>query len=75
MKKNELNEEAIVTRMSNGELSALYGGLDYVQPQCGVVSPALGKCQEQPSDPLCNCLAGCGCIPSQTACDTCTAAI
>ncbi len=75
MERIKLNEEAIINRMSDGELFALYGGHDYAQPVCGVVSPSLGKCTEQPSDPLCNCLAGCGCTPSQRACDICTAAI
>lgn len=73
MKKNELNEEIIVTRMSNGELSTLYGG--YAQPPYEFVYPSLKACQEQPANPLCNCVAGCGCIPSQTACDICTATI
>lgn len=75
MKHVKLDENAILNRMSNGELSAINGGVNYAQTLCsGPINPSLSKCTEQPTNPLCNCLAGCGCNP-QSACNGCTAEV
>lgn len=53
----KLDEKAILSRLSNGALSNILGGV------------ALNDKFQQPID---ECLAGCGCL-SQNACDTCQA--
>lgn len=73
MKTLKLNEESIIRRMSNGELSALCGGVSYPQSLCNIPLPSLSSCTEEPKNPLCVCLAGCGCMPAQSACNVCTA--
>lgn len=73
MEKLKLNEESIIRRMSNGDLSALCGGTSYPQSLCDVQFPSLKSCTEKPKNPLCTCLAGCGCMPVQRACNGCTA--
>lgn len=75
MKKKILNENAIIQRLSDGQLSVVYGGSGYAQKLCGVTpDPIQTKC-EQPVDPLCKCLAGCACAPAQEACNKCIADI
>ena len=65
MKHVKLNEESIISRISNGELAFICGG---------PIKPTLGfSCGNDPTNPLCYCLAGCGCRPAQTACDICIA--
>lgn len=74
MKPVKLNEEAIIKRMSNGELASVRGGANSAQTLCGgPIMPTQGICGE-PTNPLCNCLAGCGCNP-QSACNGCTAEV
>lgn len=73
MKPIKLNEESIIKRLSNGELANIRGGVNYAQTLCGIKKPTLGTCDE-PTNPLCNCLAGCGCNP-QSACNGCTAEV
>lgn len=53
----KLDEKAILSRLSNGALSNILGGV------------GLNDKFQQPID---ECLAGCGCL-SQNACDTCQA--
>ena len=75
MKHVKLNEESIISRISNGELAFICGGTDNTQLLCGgPIKPTLGfSCGNDPTNPLCYCLAGCGCRPAQTACDICIA--
>lgn len=61
-KKKKLNEEAILKRLSNGEMYQVKGGK----------SSSFTNESLQPA--LDNCLAGCGC-GSQTACNICQAAL
>ena len=73
MEKNVLNENAIIQRLSDDQMSMIYGG--HSQEKWGIITdPIQTKCS-QPTDPLCNCLAGCGCGPIQIACDKCIADI
>lgn len=61
--KKELDENAILQRMTREELSKVKGGYDSSETDPG----------DDRDQGACGLLAGCGCIPEQTACDRCLA--
>lgn len=69
--KKSLNEVAILQRMSREESTNVKGG----GSNSSTILPAVGSLCLQPTlSSLCDCLlAGCGCLPSQRACDRCLA--
>lgn len=71
MRKIKLNEEAIIKRLSNGELSVVYGGNGYDQKDC--VNPPdtiLIKRDTTITTPI-QVLAGCGSTPTYRDCFKC----
>lgn len=68
--KKLLNESAILRRMSREERANIKGG-GASNEQPSIVG---SLCLQPTVTTLCDCLlAGCGCIPSQRACDRCLA--
>lgn len=72
MKRIKLSEESLIKRMSYGrviiisekQIRSLYSGISDSfsrYPYC------------EKSQNICKCLAGCGCLPTYTACNICQA--
>lgn len=73
MKKSlkSLNEVAILQRMSREESTNVKGGETNTSIGWSVVG---SLCLQPTLSSLCDCLlAGCGCLPTQRACDRCLA--
>lgn len=69
--KKFLNESAILQRMSREESINVRGGGSNSTIDWGIVG---SLCLQPTLSSLCDCLlAGCGCLPSQRACDRCLA--
>lgn len=69
--KKFLNESAILQRMSREESINVRGGGSNSTIDWGIVG---SLCLKPTLSSLCDCLlAGCGCLPSQRACDRCLA--
>lgn len=67
--KKSLNEVAILQRMSREESTNVKGGGSNTS-----ISVVGSLCLQPTLSSLCDCLlAGCGCLPSQRACDRCLA--
>ena len=68
--KKSLNEVAILQRMSREECSNVKGG----GASSASLTTAGSFCLQPTLSSVCDCLlAGCGCLPSQRACDICLA--
>ncbi|WP_289689362.1 hypothetical protein [Bacteroides acidifaciens] len=69
--KKFLNESAILQRMSREESINVRGGGSNSTIDWSLVG---SLCLQPTLSSLCDCLlAGCGCLPSQRACDRCLA--